>query len=100
MKLSSASIAKTLSQFDAQAIPDNHPVVAQLNRLFGDHTFFLDSAGLNIVEPASTANSGPRTAQVVKLAAWRDGNHDSLAPHDPEPTERVVVIDPDEPGAA
>ena len=40
MKLTSAEIERTLSQFEAQAIPDDHPVVPQLNSLFGgEHTF-------------------------------------------------------------
>jgi hypothetical protein len=97
MKLSTASIAKTLTQFEAQAIPDNHPVVAQLSTLFGEHTFFLNNEGLNIVEPAEMPESSQRTAQVIKLAAWRDGGRESLAPHEPEPTDVVVVIDPDKP---
>ena len=51
MKLTSAQVERTLSQLaEGQAIPDSHPVVPQLNELFGDHTFFLDSNGLNIVE--------------------------------------------------
>ena len=43
MKLTSAQIERTLSQFEAQAIPESHPVLPRLNELFGDHTFFLDS---------------------------------------------------------
>jgi hypothetical protein len=31
-----------LGQCEAQAIPDDHPVIPQLNDLFGEHTFFLD----------------------------------------------------------
>ena len=51
MKLTSAQIERTLSQFEAQAIPESHPVLTPLNELFGDHTFFIDSDGLSIVEP-------------------------------------------------
>ena len=43
MRLNSTQVERTLSQFEAQAIPDSHPMVPQLNELFGDHTFFLDS---------------------------------------------------------
>ena len=52
MRLTSALVERTLSQFEAEAIPDNHPVIPQLRGLFGDHTFFLDGNGLNIVELA------------------------------------------------
>ncbi len=51
MKLNSAQVEQTLSQFEAQVIPDDHPMVPKLNELFGDHTFFLSSEGLNVVEP-------------------------------------------------
>ncbi len=99
MKLTSAQIERTLSQFEAQAIPDDHPVVPQLNNLFGEHTFFLDSHGLNIVEPAGTALAGseaPRAgvqrAEVVNVANWSDGNETKLEPHEPEPTDVVVTL--------
>jgi hypothetical protein len=45
MRLTSALVERTLSQFEAEAIPDNHPVIPQLRGLFGDHTFFLDGNG-------------------------------------------------------
>ena len=51
MKLSSAQIERTLSQFEAEAIPESHLVLPRLNGLFRDHTFFVDSEGLNILEP-------------------------------------------------
>ena len=92
MKLTSALVERTLRQFDAQAIPDDDPVVPQLNRLFGDHTFFIDSHGLNIVEPAGPAQAG-RQGQVVKIASWDEANPHSLAPHDPEPTDVVIQFE-------
>jgi hypothetical protein len=72
MKLNSELVERTLNQFDAQAIPDDHPVVPQLNSLFGDHTFFLDTQGLSIVEPSAATDSGGQTGQVVKIAGWQD----------------------------
>jgi hypothetical protein len=92
MKLTTAQVERTLSQFEAQAIPDDHPVVPQLNRLFGNHTFFLDGSGLNIVEPAESVAAGADAGLVVNLANWSDPNLTSLAPHDPEPTDVVVVL--------
>lgn len=86
MKLASV-IDRTLDQFEAEALPDNHPAVPQLNQLFGDHTFFLDANGLNIVEPA-----GQQTWQVVKLASWKDATQSSLMPHQPEPTDVVIAL--------
>jgi len=40
MKLTSAQVERTLTQFEGEVIPDNHLVVPQLNKLFGEHTFF------------------------------------------------------------
>jgi hypothetical protein len=100
MKLNSALVDCTLNQFEAQAIPENHPVVPQLNSLFGDHTFFLNGSGLSIVEPTGTTDTGAQTAQVVKLAGWNDADRTSLIPHEPEPTDVVVVLDKKGDGAA
>ena len=58
MKLNPTQLERTLGQFEARAIPDDHPVIPQLNDLFGEHTFFLDRNGLNIVEPASSTAMG------------------------------------------
>ena len=93
MKLNSAQVERTLSQFQAEAIPDDHPVVRQLNDLFGEHTFFLDSSGLNIVEPAGTEPTGTQSAKVINLANWSEANPSRLEPHEPEMTDVVVVLD-------
>jgi hypothetical protein len=92
MKLTSAQVERTLSQFEAEAIPENHPVVPQLNRLFGDHTFFLATNGLNIVEPGESSQAGMESAQVVNVASWSDGDSNKLEPHEPEPTDVVVAL--------
>jgi hypothetical protein len=74
MKLTEARIDSALSQLEAQAIPENHPATVQLGELFGDHTFFLDSGGLTILEPVKTDGAarghGPR-GQARALGATR-----------------------------
>ncbi len=92
MKLASAIIERTLDQFEAEALPDNHPAVPQLSELFGDHTFFLDANGLNIVEPAESSRAGVQTWKVVKLASWKDAAQTSLTSHKPEPTNVVIAL--------
>ena len=92
MKLASAMIDRTLDQFEAEAIPDNHPAVPQLNELFGDHTFFLDDKGLNIVEPAETGRAAAPVWQVVKIARWSDATRTSLSPQEPETTNVVIAL--------
>jgi hypothetical protein len=71
------TVERTLTQFQGEVIPDNHPVIPQLKGLFGDHTFFLDSHGLNIVEPEA-AGSGAQSAK-VRLADRRSSQLDVLA---------------------
>jgi hypothetical protein len=93
MKLNSAQVEQTLSQFEAQVIPDDHPMVPELNELFGDHTFFLNSDGLNVVEPDKAAAAGKRAGTVVNLANWTDAHLTSLALHEPESTEITVILE-------
>ena len=96
MKLTPTLVERTLRQFEAQAIPEGHPSVPELNRLFGEHTFFLDGSGLHIVEPAAPADEdGAETGQVVKLASWNDEDRTSLAAHEPELTDVVVELRPE-----
>jgi hypothetical protein len=99
MKLNSALVERTLSEFDAQAIPENHPVIPQLNQVFGEHTFFLNGSGLHVVEPAGTPEAPEEAGKVIKLATWTDANRSSLAPHDPRPTGQVIPFKPAEPKA-
>jgi hypothetical protein len=95
MRLTSAWVEQTLSQFNAQVLPDDHPAISDLRQIFGEHTFFLDNSGLNIVEPTGGADEGEMAARVVKVASWRDANKAGLEPHEPEPTEVVVALHTD-----
>jgi hypothetical protein len=90
MKLSAERVDRTLSQFEAMPLPEDHPAIEQLNQLFGEHTFFLTVSGLHVVEP--TEAPAEDAGQVVKLASWSDPNRTSLVPHEPEPTEVVVDL--------
>jgi hypothetical protein len=93
MKLNSTQLDRTLSQFHAEVLPDNHPAVRQLNDLFGDHTFFLDASGLNVLEPAEMPEKEVQAGEIVNLASWSDENLTSLKPHAPAPTGVVVVLE-------
>ena len=93
MKLNSTQVEQTLTQFEAHVIPEDHPLVPKLNELFGDHTFFLDGNGLNVVEPSESAHAGAPAGTVVNLANWSDAEWSSLTPHEPEPTEVVVILE-------
>ncbi len=92
MKLNAAQIERTLDQLEAEAIPEGHPMMPQLERLFGDHTYFIDGNGLNIVEPVEPEKSDGQQGVVVNIASWTDETAAKLQPHEPEPTELVVVL--------
>jgi hypothetical protein len=95
MKLTSAEVEQALRQFSGQVIPESHPLLPRLNELFGEHTFFLDDNGLNIVEPTVDASpAAAQTARVVNLANWNDENLTSLSLHEPEATDAVVELAP------
>jgi len=92
MKLTSAQVERTLSQIEAEPISDTDPMVQQLNEMFGEHTFFLDSNGLNIVESTPAPQPGVQTARVINVANWADAKLTSLMPHEPEPTDAVIDL--------
>jgi hypothetical protein len=94
MKLNPTQVQQTLSQFEAQVLPDSHPAVPELSDLFGDHTFFLDSGGLNVLEPAEAPEIEAEAGEIVSLASWSDESLTSLRPHEPEPTGVVIVLEP------
>jgi hypothetical protein len=96
MRLSPARVEQALSQFEAQVLPEDHPSMAKIKGLWGDHTYFLAPNGLNIVEPIERDNSGAEVAAVVNLATWTDDSATSLSPHEPQTTEVVVELEPDE----
>jgi hypothetical protein len=77
---------------NGEAIPADHPLMARLEGLFGDHTYFLDNRGLNIVEPVERTDQDDMLGVVVNLANWTDAESPSLAPHEPESTDIVVEL--------
>ena len=95
MKLNTAEVARTTSQLQIEAIPDDHPLIPQLNRLFGDHTYFLDESGLSIVEPAvetAPESQNGRMGVIVNLANWTGSNPPKLEAHEPELTDNLVAL--------
>lgn len=94
MKLNSAQVKQTMTQMNAQVLPEDHPAVPQLNSVFGEHTFFVDTAGLKVLEPAETADKQGQAGEVVSLADWSDPELTSLRPHEPEPTGVLIMLEP------
>src|SRR5262249_62148081 len=93
MKLTPAQVERTLTQFKGEVIPDHHPVVPQLNGVFGEHTFFLDSHGLNILEPAEASAAGGPSAKGGEFAHRSGRKTKGLGGHDTQtPPECVLGV--------
>lgn len=89
MKLSNTMVTQTLDQYDAKVIPETAPAALELCKRFGDHTFFVDNLGLNIIEPAEAGERSRPVGVVVNLATWNPSQTE-LSVHSPEPTDIVV----------
>jgi hypothetical protein len=92
MKLNKAQISRTLSQFRAQVLAEDHPTVAQFCELFGHHTFFLDGRGLNVLELLQVPGMEAQEGEIISLADWSDAEFTKLTTHRPEPTGVVICL--------
>jgi hypothetical protein len=92
MKLNQAQISRTLAQFPALVLADNHPAVAQFSERFGHHTFFFDNSGLNVLELIQVPGAEAQDGEVIRLADWTNEDCSSLTTHQPEPTGLVICL--------
>ena len=67
-------------------------MVPQLNEVFGEHTYFVNSDGLIILEPTGSGLTGVQSAKVVNLGEWSDDAPSALELHEPETTDLVVTL--------
>ena len=91
MKLRENQVEQVLDQLPAEVIPDDHPTVAQLETVFGPHTFFIGSEGLHVVERGGADADGEQATYLVKVAHWADDQKTSLIPQDAEVTDTVDI---------
>ena len=92
MKLNEAQISKTLAQFQAQVLAEDDPAVAQFYEAFGHHTFFLDAAGLYVLELLEVPGMEAQDGEMVSLADWSDAHFTKLTLHQPKPTGVVISL--------
>jgi hypothetical protein len=92
MKLSKVQIDRTLSQFPAQVLAEDHPAVEQFSELFGQHTFFLDGRGLSVLELLEVPGMEAQDGEIIRLADWSDANFTKLTTYQPEPTGVVIHL--------
>jgi len=96
MKLNTAQLDKVEQQLGISALPDDNPAMPELRNAFGDHTFFVDTDGLNIVENLQSSESSG-VANVVKLAEWTDEQRSHLRVQEPEALALTVDVSTEEP---
>jgi hypothetical protein len=92
MKLNQAQISRTLSQFSAQVLAEDHPAVVQFHQLFGQHTFFLNSRGLHVLELLEIPGKEAQDGEMISIADWSDADLMKLTTHPPEPTGVVIRL--------
>jgi hypothetical protein len=92
MKLSESQINSALSQIEVQVLAEDDPIVVHFSKLFGQHTFFLDGKGLNVLELLEVPGTATQDGEVIRVARWNDGNFTSLTTHRPEPTGVVISL--------
>ena len=94
MKLNAVQLRKVEEQFGVEAISEEDSVTLDLKEAFGDHTFFLDADGLNIVELKVFPESS--IGNVVKVASWSSDEQTKLLRHEPEVLSITVDLEPGE----
>ena len=80
MRLSNAQVRDVIQQTGVEALPADHPIVRQLEQVFGFLTFLLKPEGLHVVERGGLASPEGDPAFLVKIAGWADERHTLLAP--------------------
>ena len=98
MKLTSSQRRQVEEQLGVEALPEEHPAGENLIEAFGEHTFFLDSEGLHIIEPDLSPHGS--TGSVIKLATWASDERTELLGHEPEELAITVGLEPEEPDPA
>ncbi len=92
MRLTTQQIAAVKQELGADSLEEENPAMASLQKLFGDHTFYVGEEGLLVFETIDTAGPDNTRAQMVLVAAWTDDTKKALSPIDPQPTTIVVDL--------
>ena len=92
MKLNSNQIASVKLDLSADPLDEENPAMGSLRQTFGDHTFYVRSEGLFIVEPVDDPLHPREPAQLVLVAAWTNEKKNALHPVPPQQTQTVVDL--------
>jgi hypothetical protein len=93
MKLTSKQAAAVKARVNIDPIEEAHPAAAPLRKAFGDHTFYVVSDGLFVLEPVNDpGEKAGEPARFVLVAAWTDEDKGALKPVEPQRTNTVVDL--------
>jgi|TARA_B100000315_G_scaffold212023_1_gene209154 hypothetical protein len=67
-------------------LPDDYPVLGELVKAFGQHTFYLTGDGLHIFEYTETPVDSENEAVLVRIASWSNEDKTDLFLHKPKLT--------------
>jgi hypothetical protein len=90
MRLDADMVERALDQFEAEALPNDHPAVPKLNEVFGDNTYFLDGEGLHIIEPAAGV-ADHLIGDALTVGRWESGRS-GLTLQEPEAADITVDL--------
>jgi len=94
MKLTDAEAAKVKDATGLEPFPEDAPAAAELQNHFGEHTFYVATAGLFIFERDPKAeDAGDDPARAIQIAQWteQDGKQ-ALAVVEPQATTTIVDL--------
>ncbi|MCB1512264.1 MAG: hypothetical protein KDJ36_15295 [Hyphomicrobiaceae bacterium] len=92
MLLSETQIAAVRAQAGVDPVPADHTFRGQLAERYGDHTFYLGSGGLYILEPFGLPMPESDPAIFVNIAVWVDDSHSQLKTIPPVRVEHAVDL--------
>lgn len=102
MKLTATQLSAAEAQLESVPISESVAFVPELKIMFGDHTFFVDSEGLHILEwfEEDQPSDGREALTAVRIAAWTGDDQETVAAHPPAKTNLVVITGDDRGGDA
>lgn len=97
MKLNDRQTAAVKASVNIDALDPENPAVPQLVEAFGDHTFFVVTEGLFILEEVDNPDLPGTPAEFILVAGWADEQKSALK--GVQPTRSNTVIDLETPPA-
>jgi len=92
MKLTSNQAAAVKQRVNIDPIDEENPVIEPLRKAFGDHTFYIVSDGLFVLEEVTESTEEDEPARFVMVAAWTNEEKNALQPVEPQRTNTVVDL--------